>query len=278
MRHFCTLFDSKYLPQGLALYESLLKHSSEPFTLHILAMDEHCHATLAALRLPESIDVYSLSEMPDRELTNTRTWQEFCWSMASQFTEALMDWEKPELLSYLDADLFFFSDPSKIFDEIGDRSIAITPHRLIPSKKHLEVNGRYNVGWVTFRNNLSGRSCLSKWARQVRARCSAESGCGDQLYLEEFIPDHGAEVCELGIGVNVAPWNLANFELTEGPCVDGVPITAFHAHEYIHGERLTNYELRQEDRDLIYREYIYQVGRAKERIAKLNTECQWETA
>lgn len=244
-------------------------------TLHVLALNEACARTLKALDLPGiEIDLNLFRQKQGQ------TFQEFAWSCASQYSDFLLN-SLPGLLpdiTYLDADLFFFSDPEKVFKEIGHRSIAITPHRLIPSKKHLEVNGKYNVGWVTFRNTGAGRECLSNWAAMVRNKCSATEGCGDQLYLDSFPNTYGAEVCELGIGINVAPWNVANWKLTKGPRVDGVPIVCFHAHEYVHGERLTNYELRQEDRDLIYREYIYQVGRAKERIAKLNTECQWETA
>ncbi len=32
-------------------------------------------------------------------------------------------------MTYLDADLMFFADPSPLFDELDGRSILITPHR-----------------------------------------------------------------------------------------------------------------------------------------------------
>lgn len=275
MRHYCSVSDDRYLPQLLAMYESLIRHSSVDVTLHVLALNEACAGMLKALNLPGiEIDANLFRQKTDQ------TWQEFCWSCASQYSDFLLN-SLPGVLpdiTYLDADLFFFSDPEKVFDQIGERSIAITPHRLIPSKKHLEVNGKYNVGWVTFRNTGAGRECLSNWASMVRNKCSATDGCGDQLYMDSFPNTYGAEVCELGIGVNVAPWNLANWTLTEGPCVDGERVACFHAHEYIHGERMTNYYLRPEDVHYIYEPYIHAVNMAGFRLFQLKTECQWETA
>lgn len=284
MRHYCTLFDSKYLPQGLALYESLLKHSSEPFIFHVLPLDENATARLILIKMSNPKRYANLIVKAWEyfaALGADRTWQEYCWTCASQMSERiLMDEEE---ITYLDADLFFFSDPEPVFKEIGPRSIAITPHRLIPSKKHLEVNGKYNVGFVHFKNSDNGQECLSVWAEAVRHKCSATEGCGDQKYLDDFLENYGDDVCELGIGVNVAPWNVANWQLShsrffQAPCVDGVPIVCYHFHEYIHGKRLTNYELREEDRDLIYAPYIEAVKKAIEGIAMFSGESQWETA
>ena len=55
MRYYCTLFDWNYLTRGMVLYESLLKHSSEPFTLYILPMDDACQEALLRLTTPENI-------------------------------------------------------------------------------------------------------------------------------------------------------------------------------------------------------------------------------
>ena len=39
IEHFVTLFDSKFLPMGMALHDSLMIHA-QPFHLWILCMDE----------------------------------------------------------------------------------------------------------------------------------------------------------------------------------------------------------------------------------------------
>jgi len=274
MRHYCTLFDSKYLPQGLALYDSLVKHSSEAFTLCVLAMDTETLRTLQSLNFQNVLPMDGRSFLLNQRID--RTWQEFCWTCASNLAEDVMDWADKDVddpwylehLTYIDADCYFFSDPKVIFDEIGDRSIAVIPHRLIPSKKHLEVNGQFNVSWVTFKNNDVGRECLSTWAAQCRERCSAKIGCGDQKYLDEFPVKYGDELCVIeNIGAGLAPWNLAHYTLTEGPKVDGNDVVFYHYHEYLHGQRLTNYELRDEDVKYIYAPYFAAVSRAQETVA-----------
>jgi hypothetical protein len=300
MRHYTTLADSRYLPQSLAMYESLRRHSSEEFKLWFLAMDRD-EDLLNALNLPGlypcSIMIMELM-MPDLGvIKKSRTWQEYCWTVASVFTHRVI-FENPDIenITYLDADIFFFSDPTVIFDEIGNRSIGIIPHRLIPSKKHLERNGRFNVSWVTFRDTVEGKECLSTWAHQCKEWCfyrnEGPGKFGDQGYLDAW-PEKYGEACRIieNIGAGVAPWNLANYQLyfdrdgfihVKGP--DPKPhgiskrIVFYHAHEFLEREdgsiRLTNYELRNEDREYIYKPYIEAYKAAKERIASVHLQAR----
>lgn len=269
-RSYATLFDSRYAAQGLALYESLRRHSSQPFLLNILALDHECELVLRGLDL-EFAGVTSIDEFEQyvhgmKEARGNRTYREYCWTCASAFTEDILG-DDAEEITYIDADVLFFSDPEPVFTEIGTRSIAITPHNFIPSKQYLDVNGLYNVGFVHFKNTQAGVQCLAKWAAQVRERCSVLVGCGDQRYLDAFPVNFPAD-CHViqHIGVNVGPWSLANWEVTEGPYLDDVPLVAYHYHEYLHGERLTNYELRPEDIRLVYQPYIAAINAAKARI------------
>lgn len=273
MRHFCTLADIKYLPQALVLCDSLRKHANEDMRVYFLALDDKCEHALRGLGL-DFVNIVSLSdlvrEMKLEEIQNRRTKKEWCWTLASQLCEYLMESGLYEI-TYIDADCQAHSDLRVAFEEIGDRPIAITLHRLIPSKKHLEVNGRYNVGFLTFRNTWTGHACLSKWARQVRARCSESVGCGDQWYLEEFVADHGNLVCVFkNIGINAAPWNIGNWRVTAGPRVDGIPIVTYHYHETRFRDDgsvfLTNYKLRDEDRRFIYDPYTSAICAARDRI------------
>lgn len=274
-RHYSSLADSKYLPQLLCLYESLVKHSSEPFKLWILPLDDNCWYALRNLSLPD-VELIALDGFVERMglegVRASRTHQEWCWTLASQVCEDLMtECGLPEI-TYLDADTFCFADLAPVFKEIGNRSIAITPHRFPdnPQKARLEKSGKYNVGFVHFKNTDAGRSCLATWAANVRDRCSAEVGCGDQCYLDSFESDFGDEVAMLGHGINTGPWNLMAYEVTHR---DGVvslgddPLILYHMHEYVHGERLTNYPLRPEDIRLIYDPYIAANCVARERIA-----------
>ncbi len=42
MLNFCTLFDSRYMSRGMAMYESLKKHCNN-FHLYIFAFDDPCY-------------------------------------------------------------------------------------------------------------------------------------------------------------------------------------------------------------------------------------------
>lgn len=311
MRHYCSLADSKYLPQLLVLYESLKRHSSEPFRLYALTMDEEATSTVISYNAEtgNNLAPVPLHTMTDglyrhsRQLMKAkenRTWQEFCWTCASSFAEFFMNTGAIDSITYLDADMMFFSDPKVIFDEMPDQSIGIIPHRLIPSKRHLAVNGEYNVSWVYFKNDGPGRECLARWAAQVRERCSATVGCGDQLYLDEWPARYG-NACHViqNLGAGLAPWNLANYELrgmhhlkvideykdgsvfahgdwdNSRPVVDGVPVVFYHYHELrLRPDGtffLSGYDLRDEDRELIYAPYLEAYRAAKQRIAEIGT-------
>lgn len=272
MRQYTTLFDRNYLAKGLCLYDSLKRHSSEAFTLNILCMDKETAVLLDSMKLDHA-QLFPLAAFEQAlqlgAIRQTRSWTEYCWSLASVFTDYMMV-TLAEDVTYLDADLFFFSDPKVIFEEIGSRSVGVTPHRLIPSKRHLEVNGAFNVGWVTFRCDSIGRECLRRWAQQCRARCSAKVGCGDQQYLDDWPAKYGEQLCIIeNIGVNAAPWNIGNWEVNDGPTVNRIPVVCFHFHEWFQRDdgsiRFSNYALRDEDLQLIYAPYVeaYQTAKAQ---------------
>jgi hypothetical protein len=280
MRSYCTLFDSAgYLHQGLALYDSLQKHSVEPFQLHVLAMDAECYRILTELALPGvrvmDLGTFELLRPAVAECRANRTWQEYCWTVASNFAELLMDRLALPDLTYLDSDLFFFSSPSPVFDEIGERSIGICPHRFAAKDwERLSGNGTFNVGLVHFKNTEMGRECLSTWAANVREWCynrvEGEHACGDQKYLDTWESDYGPHLCVIeNIGVDAGPWNIGQYRVTPGPHLNGYPLVCYHFHEYRHHERLTNWPLRPEFRKLIYEPYVQAVEEVKARIGGL---------
>ena len=68
--NFCTLFDSNFLPYGLALYESLLKHCKE-FHLYIFAFDDNAYEFLSEKNLPKTT-IISLKEFEDEKLLRVK--------------------------------------------------------------------------------------------------------------------------------------------------------------------------------------------------------------
>src|SRR5207245_9214436 len=76
-----------------------------------------------------------------------------------------------DLITYLDADLYFFADPSPIYEEIGRHSIAIIGHRFPPHLQDWERYGIYNVGWVSLRRDAEALVRLRWWRERGLEGC-----------------------------------------------------------------------------------------------------------
>lgn len=220
-RIYTTLFDSAYMARGLVMIESLLRCSTNSLVkpeIYVLAMDNECHNKMEYLfGYDERVVVGGLRDR-DQAKRKDRTWQEFCWLMASVHTDEVMQLPEADRngVTYLDADLMFFDDPELIFDDIGDHPIAITPHRFsIADAPRYEKNGLYNVSWVSFAGS-TGRACLSRWAEQCIDWCyyrndehNGQRVFGDQKYLDEWPALYPNAVKILNSKrIGMAPWNL----------------------------------------------------------------------
>ena len=244
MRYYCTYFDTNYLTRGLALHGSLVAHAGE-FELVVLCMDEAVEATLRGKKLPgvrllpvaELIALYPAlaAALADR------TKLEFYFTCTSWLMRHLLP-QIPagELLTYLDADLYFFSSPQPIYDEIGSASIAITPHRFPASLAHLARYGKFNVGWVSLRHNATGLACAADWAEKCADWCFSlleADRYADQKYLDAWTTQFPGTVSLTNPGVNVAPWNIKDCTITagtQGVRINKRPLIFYHFHALTH--------------------------------------------
>jgi len=251
--HFCTYFDANYLVRGLALYRSLQAHC-DPFVLWVLCFDDTCYDALVRLDRPDLRPV-SLAqfEQGDAELLRAKTGRsrvEYYFTCTPSWPLFLMEAHPDiDMVTYVDADLLFYSDARPVFAEMGSRSIGIIAHRFPPHLKRREVYGVYNVGLLAIRNDAVGRSCLEWWRERCLEWCfdRVEPGrFADQKYLDEF-PHRftGVAVIEQA-GVGLAPWNWMQYEILlddAGGTVDGEPLIAYHFHGLrLYGDRL--YDVR----------------------------------
>lgn len=240
MLHFCTYFDHRYLPHGLALCESLRRHCPN-FRLWVLCLSEACHESLEELALEEIRPIkLGAFEEGDDELhaaKQNRSIVEYYFTCTSSLPLYIFR-TQPDvtMVTYVDADLFFFSDPAPLFTELGGNSIGIIPHRFPDSLRHMEANGIFNVGWLTFRQDERGLACLRWWRDRCIEWCydRRESGrFADQKYLDDWPRRfEGVAVLEHK-GANVASWNLSNYGYEEKGrevLVDGQPLIFFHFH------------------------------------------------
>ena len=175
-----------------------------------------------------------------------------------------------DLITYLDADLFFFADPTPIYEELADRSVGIIGHRFPPFLQGLELYGIYNVGWVSFRRDAHALDCLRWWRERCLEWCYDRYEDGrfaDQKYLDDW-PSRFQRVAVLQHkGANLAPWNLANYTIRvngDHVLVDEDPLIFFHFHRlrqiegWVYDPRLVDYKTKASTvvRRNIYAPYI----------------------
>lgn len=240
-RAFCTLFDINYLPRGLVLYRSLERVAGD-FRLLAFCMDTETEEALARLQLPR-LTVVPLRELERHDpqllaVKDDRTQVEYCWTATPAVCLYALE-TSPDAteITYLDADLMFFSDPEVLFAEMGGAATMIVPHRYAPEHRWKEPeSGTFNVEWLTFRRDPDGLAALRWWRDQCIEWCyfRVEDGkMGDQKYLDDF-PKRFERVHILEHpGGGLAPWNVTNHELGEeggGVLVDGRPLVFFHYH------------------------------------------------
>jgi len=240
MRYFCTYFDHRYLPRGLALYSSLQQHCPA-FELWVLAMDAECSSSLRSLNLP-GIRVVDLEMLEKKDAAlliakGNRSLIEYYFTCtASWLLYVLESCSEADLVTYLDADLYFFSNAEPIFQEMADQSIAIIEHRFADDMKHLEIYGIYNVGWLSFRRDQNSQKCLEWWRERCLEWCydRLEDGrFADQKYLDEW-PARFESVCIIKHnGAGLGPWNVSRLQLTRSNSsilVNSDPLIFFHFH------------------------------------------------
>jgi hypothetical protein len=284
--NFCTLFDRSYMTRGLALYHSLERHCAQDFTLTILCIDVETRDILAKLRLPHARLVL-VEDLGDPELVavrETRPRREFCWTCpGSLMLSLLAEVDDRAIVTYLDADLAFYSDPQPIFDELGDKEILIHGHRYAPRYAFsVHTSGIFNVGLIAVRNAPEGRRCMERWRAQCIELCiyaPDEGYCGDQKYLDEWPSLYTSLVILQHPGAALAPWNVENHVISqsgEQPTVDGKPLIFYHYHALVvliatlFGRCFVlpsvSYSVGRAERRLLYRPYVRMLREAQAEI------------
>ncbi|HOI90175.1 MAG TPA: glycosyl transferase [Candidatus Rifleibacterium sp.] len=217
MYNYCTLFDSSFFTRGLAMYESL-SACCQNFHLYIFAFDDRCYALLKEMAL-DSVTVISLKDFEDEKLLKikgTRTAGEYCWTCTPSVIRFAIQYFNLDHCTYLDADLYFYSDPSRLVDELGEKSVLITEHRYTPKYDQSKISGVYCVQFMTFRNNSKGMEVLEWWRNACLDWCYAkvEGGkFGDQKYLDDWLERFDSVHVLQNPGGGVAPWNIQQFDI-----------------------------------------------------------------
>lgn len=240
-RVYCTYFDSAYLARGLAMLHSLRIH--DPNTrIFVVALDDLTVQVLQA-RFGPRIQVIGTGPLHTavpglrgaREQRSPWAYYATQKPVAVQF--AMESLPRPECVVYIDADTWFFSDPAPLFDEIGDASVAVSPHAFSPAVEHLQSFGRFNAGFIYWRNDETGRRCLADWRDDCLAWCAEEPQPDgrfmNQGYLNRWPERYPGVHLLRHPGLNLAPWNIDAHSIARsasGITVDGFPLIFYHFH------------------------------------------------
>jgi hypothetical protein len=227
--HYITLFDSGFLPNGLALHTSLRRHDPDS-VLWILCMDDTCFEVLGSLDL-DGVRLLRLNEVETPELLAikpSRSVGEYCWTLTPFTADMVFDRDYTvQRVTYLDADMWFLKSPAPIFAdlEVSGAASLITPHAYADEYDHALEYGIYCVQFMPFIRGASDE-IRSRWKAQCIDWCFAEPDSGrfgDQKYLDDWPQHFGPLVrVESQPGWTQGPWNALRF-----PASDAI---TFHFH------------------------------------------------
>jgi hypothetical protein len=220
-RTYCTLFDKNYLPHFLSLHDSL-KSNVPYFVIYAFCMDDESYNFLLKSESKNIIPISYIeleNHFTDLKIAKSnRTIIEYYFTCTSAICSFVFDnYSETGLLTYLDADLYFFSSPEPIYKELKGASVGIIEHKFNFFGKLLyEKYGKYNVGWTSFNNDKVGRKCLEEWRINCLNWCydRLENGqFADQKYLDYWVEKYfGVQIIK-NIGANLAPWNVGKYKI-----------------------------------------------------------------
>ena len=218
--YFCNVVSKSRLYQYIALYDSM-KNNCETFRSFVLCMDDETTGILKNAGLENTV-LITLEEIEVenlKSLKSTRNISEYCWTLKPVLLSYVFEhFEHIDWITYLDADMYFFSDPQSIFNGNSNCSVLLSEHDSNEQIKFVEeAVGRFNAGLVSFKNDPGGRECLHWWKKKCIKWCyntTVTGQFGDQKYLEDIYTLFN-NVCPITVpGVNIAPWNDAKYNIS----------------------------------------------------------------
>jgi hypothetical protein len=239
--NFCTLFNINYLAKGVALYDSLIKTCPD-FHLYIFAFDDLSYEVLRGENLSNAT-IIPLADFENERLLAVkanRSKAEYCYTCTPFTAKYCIETFALDHCTYIDADIYFYTDPTGLIVNMGDNSVLITPHNYHSLYDQSAISGIYCVQFVCFKNTADGMKVLNWWADACIKWCYSayEDGkMGDQKYLDSWpYMFDGVYICRAP-GAGMAPWNALGFDLKEKNnrlMIGDKPLYFYHFHGLIY--------------------------------------------
>lgn len=236
MNTYCTHSDINYLAKGIALCNSILE-TDPTAQIYYLCMDVLTFDRIFKLFNHKNVTPIYINDLLKKDdklvqLKNSghtsnygNAHSQFCWALTPYFIDYLLNLLTINNLLYCDADLYFYESPQAIFDACKYKSVGIHTHGFSTYDPETNDVGEFNVGCVYFKNDETGKKIANFWADCMlnpQNQYAAKYGtCGDQKYLDLFIPLFGAEnIAVFDRDTNPAikhgaPWKFTNYDFNQ---------------------------------------------------------------
>jgi hypothetical protein len=236
-RAYVSYFDQRYLALGVVMLRSLRRCDPDAMAF-VLCFDSPSLSAVAALGDPHIVPLSAdelLAFEPRLDRCRTRQRGAF-YATHKPVLPLLVLARRPDVgaVIHVDADFRFFAPTAPLFDEIGEASIAVSPHDFTPVFADLAVCGRFNAGFIYWRHDATGVKCLEDYREECLAWCEPhvepDGRFMNQGYLTRW-PDRYSGVHVIRHpGVNLAYWNIATRGLSGvwRVIVDGRPLICYH--------------------------------------------------
>lgn len=217
---YVTHCDLGFLSRALVMAESL--HAYDENALIVLVCHDSKTAALAERWVSSTFSVIELAQVKTKypvlsRIESQRSRLEFIYALSPFVVAYLFDMDSVSSVTYLDADLHFYDCIGDLTEQGKSYDVGVVGHRFAADMRHLEIHGRFNVGLVQFNKTSRGREVLQYWMKSCVASTSTTvtpEVFGDQKYLDNFSDYGNVKVFE-GHGVNAAPWNCNEIEISE---------------------------------------------------------------
>lgn len=267
---YVTLFDSVYLPQGLALHESIQRYDPGA-QLTVYAMDRGCIDALTRISA-SGLEIRSGWERvpPDiMRLRAQRDWVSLLWTCTPfVIADALGELPLGASMYYVDADMALFRDPAPVKREFegSGSDVLLTAHNFAADYDAAHSVGEFAVQFLGVRRG-GAESIVADWSQECLAACPStpvNGAFGDQKYLDAWpgkFPGrvHVASDAEWFQG----PWNAVRFPASRAIAYH------FHGLRLMAGSRVrltTHYRLPDSTVESLYVPYVAALSRAMERL------------
>lgn len=213
MNHFVTLFNYNYLPQGLAMINSL--KSDKKHTIWVVCLDDELFNFLSQNKI-ENVELISLDEIQKfvgHNHKKNRSFLEYCWLLTPfSIKYVLTKAQNANEVTYIDADVFFFKKIDPLIDEFKNsgKDIYIQLHDYEDNNINFSKSGKFIIQFLTFKNNQKAEKIRNEWEIKCVQSTSIDyknNIVGDQKYFDELYSQYTENFCvSKNFSFFQAPW------------------------------------------------------------------------